>query len=353
MKKNINVLFLITILIAVGIGVYFVFKPFLIAIFAGFALSQLFKNWYGKINKLLRNYPSAACLITCLIIIFIILVPLFITLGLATSEANELYKEYQSGGFDLSVNVENQNTILSNFGFREGKISLQSFLESSQFTSEGAKSLGNFFLKVLGIIYQGASHFIFITFVTFFVLYYLFKDGERIMRKIMNLSPLPNRQEKILLENFTSISRATIKGSLIIAVIQGALLGASFWIAGVSSPTIWAIAAAILSIIPLIGPVLIWLPIGIFLLLSGDIWQAIVVLSSGALIVSTIDNILRPKLVGDASSLHPLLVFLSTIGGIAVFGMLGFLIGPVIVVLFMSLLKIYELEFKKELKEIN
>jgi predicted PurR-regulated permease PerM len=249
--------------------------------------------------------------------------------------------------------LNNQSFLATNLGIKNGKISLQSFLEASQITSESVKDLGNFLFSALKTVYQGTSNFVFTTFVAFFVLYYLFKDGEKLMKKIMALSPLPNSQEKLLLDNFINISRATLKGTLVIAVIQGLLLGLSFFISGVSSPTIWGILAAIFSIIPLVGPVFVWLPVGLFLLISGNIWQAIIVFSSGALIVSTVDNILRPKLVGDASSVHPLLVFLSTIGGLAVFGMLGFLIGPVIVVLFISLLKIYELEFKKELKEIN
>jgi predicted PurR-regulated permease PerM len=354
MKNNINTSFFIGIILVVGFGVYLIFKPFLIAIFTGFVLSYLFRNWYEKINKLLKNkYPSAASLATCIIILTLVLIPLFVILGLATSEVNELYKKYQAGQFDLTIPLNNQSFLATNLGIKNGKISLQSFLEASQITSESVKDLGNFLFSALKTVYQGTSNFVFTTFVAFFVLYYLFKDGEKLMKKIMALSPLPNSQEKLLLDNFINISRATLKGTLVIAVIQGLLLGLSFFISGVSSPTIWGILAAIFSIIPLVGPVFVWLPVGLFLLISGNIWQAIIVFSSGALIVSTVDNILRPKLVGDASSVHPLLVFLSTIGGLAVFGMLGFLIGPVIVVLFISLLKIYELEFKKELKEIN
>jgi predicted PurR-regulated permease PerM len=172
-------------------------------------------------------------------------------------------------------------------------------------------------------------------------LYYFFKDGEAILKKLMDLSPLPTNQEKEIFEKFNQMTVATIKGTLIIALIQGLLIGVVFWIAGVQAPTLWGLLTAIISIIPLLGSVLVWLPVGIVLLFLGSYWQAILVLVAGAVVVSSVDNLLRPKLIEGETSLHPLLVFLSTLGGIAVFGPLGFVIGPVVIVLLIAFLEIY------------
>ena len=130
-------------------------------------------------------------------------------------------------------------------------------------------------------------------------------------------------------------------------------MGIILQIAGFPSPVIWAVITALVSLIPMLGAALVWLPTGIITLFLGNIWQGLLIIIFGALVVSTIDNFLRPKLVGDETSLHPILVFLSTLGGIALFGLAGILLGPIIVVFFVSLLDIYQIEFKDELEKMN
>jgi predicted PurR-regulated permease PerM len=139
----------------------------------------------------------------------------------------------------------------------------------------------------------------------------------------------------------------------VIGAIQGLLGGLAFWIAGVPSPAIWGLIMILLSIIPMIGSTIVWLPAGIILLLVGDVWQGIFILSVGVGVISVIDNILRPKLVGKDTQMHPLLIFFATLGGIAFFGLPGFIIGPIIVSLFMALSEIYSIEFRDQLKEYN
>ncbi len=356
MQKKFSNYFLFVVIIGVGIGAYFVFKPFLVAIIFAFIISQLFQGWYQKINKKLKNKKSLASLATCLIIFLILIIPFFATLGLVVSEANSLYQKSQQNNqvFSLNktINKISESPLVKKIGLNTEEFNLKNIFASEQFT-QITKSIGNFTITIVKKSYQRASHFIFVTFVTFFALYYFFKDGDKMIKKIMKLSPLPAKQEKLLLKKFIGISRATLKGSLIIAIIQGLLMGIIFWIAGVGSPAIWGLVTAILSLIPALGAVLVWLPVGIFLLLTGDIWQAFFVLAAGAIVVSSIDNVLRPKLVGNDASLHPLLVFLSTLGGLVAFGFAGFIIGPIIIVLLVSLLDIYENEFKKELKDTN
>jgi predicted PurR-regulated permease PerM len=144
-----------------------------------------------------------------------------------------------------------------------------------------------------------------------------------------------------------------LKGTIIIGVIQGSLGGIMFWIAGVPSFVIWGVIMVILSIIPAIGSGLVWAPAGIILLFTGNIWEGIFVLLFGGIFISLVDNILRPKLVGNDTEMHPLLVFFATLGGLISFGIIGFIIGPVIMALFLALWEIYGKEFKRQLNKFN
>jgi predicted PurR-regulated permease PerM len=167
------------------------------------------------------------------------------------------------------------------------------------------------------------------------------------------MSPLKDKHDKLLISKFTSISRATLKGTFVVGIIQSALGGIAFLIAGVPSPVIWTLVMLLFSVIPMVGTAIIWVPAGIILLIMGNIWQGVFVLAFGSLVIASIDNILRPKLVGKDTQMHPLLIFFATLGGIAVFGLPGFVIGPIIISLFVALAEIYRSEFRDQLKEFN
>ena len=354
MKNSLNLVFLIALIVLAGICAYLVVKPFLVALLLAFVLSQLFKRWYTKINGKLGNRPSLASFILCVILFFILAIPFLITGGLVTKEATNLYQDIHQTDWQIKIKAASSNTILKNILANNNLLDLQNIgTENSQQIATGLKSVGNFVFSVITKTYQGISHFIFMTFVVFFSLYYLFKDGDALIKKIMAISPLKSDEENKLLKNFISVSKATLKGSLIIAIIQGVLMGIILQIAGFPSPAIWGVITALVSLIPLLGAALIWVPTGIIMLFLGNLWQGALILAFGALVVSTIDNFLRPKLVGNETSLHPILVFLSTIGGIALFGLAGILLGPIIVVFFVSLLDIYQIEFKDELEKMN
>ncbi|MBD3238912.1 MAG: AI-2E family transporter [Candidatus Moranbacteria bacterium] len=352
MKQHINSIFLLALIIIVGLGVYYIFQPFIIPIFLAFLISQFFKGWYNKLNKKLKKFPSIASFIMCIVVFLLLILPLILASSLIINEIKGVYDYLSENDWQGKIESFLNQDSVKQLGLDYENFKFEHYLQTKEF-SDAAKSFSNFGLKAVQKTYESTSNFIMMTFILFFTLFYLFKDNQRIIDKIKRISPLKDKQEDLLFEKFISISKATIKGSLVIAIVQGSLLGVSFWIAGVPSPAIWALIATVLSLIPLVGPAFVWLPVGLVLLLTGGIWQGIFVMIFGALVVGTIDNVLRPKLVGDQSSLHPLLVFFSTIGGIAFFGLMGFLIGPIIVVLFITLLSIYEIEFKKELKKFN
>jgi predicted PurR-regulated permease PerM len=152
-----------------------------------------------------------------------------------------------------------------------------------------------------------------------------------------------------LFERFTTTTRAVAKGTVAIAILQGALGGIAFAIAGVSAPTLWGVAMTFMAVIPAIGPGIIWLPAGIILLLTGSIWQGVFILIVGGLLVSLIDNLLRPILIGRETKMPDALILLATLGGLATFGISGFIVGPIIAAFFLSLWSIFEEKYHTEL----
>lgn len=350
MKDQFNTFFLLALLVLVGYATYIIFAPFLVALFLAFIFFHLFKRWFETINKFLKNRKSLASLATCLIIFVILIIPIIIVSLIIVSEINQLLQNVRSESWQATIQQVINHPLLKSAGFDNSAAAKA--IGDGQF-AQAAKSVGNFFFDAIRKTYQGTSHFVLMSIIMFFSLYYLFKDGDKIERKMMSLSPLKDAQEKKLLDKFISVSKATLMGNLVVAIIQGTLTALIFWIAGISSAAFWGLVTIILSLIPMLGAAAVWLPTGIILLLTGNTWQGIFVLLTGALVISSIDNILRPKLVEGRTSLHPLLVFLSTIGGILVFGITGFIIGPVIVVLMLTLLDIYKLDFKNELKKFN
>jgi len=336
MKKKSNFLFFLIVLS--GIGAFFVMKPFLLSILLAFILSTLFSKTNKKLAKKFKNHTAWSSFFMCLWVMLILIIPFFIITTLMISETNSLIKEVQGKNISFDINSLKNLPLVKTLGIEQ---KLQSEVGVSQLAT-GAQNISSYLFTAVKIIYTSASNLIFILVVCFFALYYFFKDGKMILKKIMDLSPLPSNQEKELFEKFNTMTIATIKGTLIIALIQGILMGLTFWIVNVQAPTLWGFVTTIVSIVPLLGAFLVWLPIGLIMLLLGHYWQGIFILTVGAVIISSVDNLLRPKLIEGKTSLHPLLVFLSTIGGIIVFGPLGFVVGPVLITLLISLLEIHQ-----------
>lgn len=341
---NINVYFFLALLLLAGVGVFLIFQPFLTAILVAAILAVFFARPYEFLKKTFGGNEGWAAIFTCLLAIVIVIVPLSIVLSLAINEANTFYHSEQSSGLlEKSVGLLDKIPLL-NFGGGEG---------AAQRLSGSFQELSKTMIGFLGAAYQSVAGFVLWLFVLFFSLFYFLIDGKRAVGYLMQLSPLRDEHEKLLFQKFISISRATLKGTMIVGLIQGFLGGVAFWIAGVPSPIIWGIFMAILSLIPMVGAGIIWFPASIILLLTGNIWEGTFILLFGVGIVSTIDNILRPKLVGRDTQMHPLLVFFATLGGLSLFGISGFLIGPIILSLFMALADIYSSEYASELRECN
>jgi len=185
-------------------------------------------------------------------------------------------------------------------------------------------------------------------FLVLFISFYLFRDGETIMRNLVNSLPLERKRAEDLIEKTRTIISASVNGVLVIAALQGALGGLMFWILGLPSPLVWGVVMSVLAMLPVGGSGIIWLPAALILIFTGHWVKGVILIAFGALIIGTIDNILRPRLVGGKTGMHDLTIFFSVLGGLKVFGLVGFLLGPVMLAITFALLSIYRKEEPEE-----
>jgi len=346
-SKMRNFLFL-ALLAAVTVAFIWVIKTFAYPIFWAAIIAGMFYPIYRFINRKL-NVPNLSTAITMMITIAVIVVPLILIGTLVVNQSIDMYNSLSQNsgsiktGVSAAVDWVRHNPLTSQLNIDQATI-------TAKFT-ELAQSLTGFLLNSAKSFTQNSVVFLIMLFITFYSLFFFIRDGEKLLKKLMHLCPLGDDQEKMLYNKFTSTTRATIKGSLIVGLIQGTLGGLMFWIAGIDGAIIWGILMVLLASVPGIGPYFVWLPAAIIVIIMGRVWTGIGMILFGALVIGTIDNILRPMLVGKDSQMHPLLVLLSTLGGIAVFGLSGFIIGPIIASLMLAFWEMYEAHYRKQLEK--
>jgi predicted PurR-regulated permease PerM len=167
------------------------------------------------------------------------------------------------------------------------------------------------------------------------------RDGTALSKRIKDAIPLPAEQKRELFTKFTIVTRAMFKGTLLVAIVQGALGGFIFWVLGIHAPVLWGVVMGLFSLLPAVGAAVVWLPVAIYFLATGAIWEGVVLLAFGAFVIGLVDNLLRPFLVGKDTELPDYVVLISTLGGIAIFGLNGFVIGPTIAAMFIAVWDIF------------
>jgi predicted PurR-regulated permease PerM len=183
---------------------------------------------------------------------------------------------------------------------------------------------------------KGTADFILSLALMLYLLFFLLRDGQALTKRITDAIPLSDQQRHALADKSTVVIRAMFKGNILVAIVQGALGGLIFWILGIHAPVLWAVVMALLSLLPAVGAAIVWLPVAIYLLATGSVWEGVVLIAYGALVIGLVDNLLRPFLVSKDTKMPDYLVLISTLGGIAIFGLNGFVIGPLIAALFIA-----------------
>jgi predicted PurR-regulated permease PerM len=307
--------------------------------------------------RLLRGHRSTAALLSCFILILGILIPFYITSNLVVAEAMDIYQATQPQFESMLARSEDWLAEVERWRERL-PAPLSEQLPATTFESIDwngsiqtlSGSLTNLLADIINRTSRGTAQVAFGLFVVIFTMYYLFRDGARAVDRLRYLSPLDAYYEDLLVNRLISVSRATLRGSIILGFVQGGIGAITLAICGVPSAILWGIAMIVLSVIPLVGTWLVMYPIALVQALQGHWVVATVIVVVTAGLISNIDNLLRPRLIGRGAGMHDLLVFFATLGGISVYGVMGFVVGPIIGALFVAMLDIYALEFKPDLE---
>lgn len=326
-------------------------KSFLMAILLAGIFSALAHPIYKKLTIWFKGRKAAASGVTILIIVIIILLPLSGLLGIVTTQAIKV-------GQSATPWVQKQ--LASPAAFSE-KLELLPFYEHIKpYREPILEKAGLLVGKVSQILVSGLQditlgtvNFLFMIAILLYAMFFFLMDGKLLLEKILYYMPLKDEDEKRLLERFTSVTRATIKGTAIIGLIQGSAAGIALAVVGIQAAVFWGTVMTVLSILPGIGTALVWLPAALWLATQGFWLKAIGLVVFCGVVVGSVDNLLRPRLVGKDTEMHDLLILFSTLGGITMFGIIGFIIGPIIAALFVTIWDIYGVVFKDVLPKVK
>lgn len=341
-KKLQSYTFFIALAVASILFIWLVF-PYLYPLFWAAVIATLFYPLQRWIHQRI-GHTNITTSITLMIIIIVVVIPAGALIWLVLQQAIDLYQTYGQT-YDLPWF---QTTIQHYINWPP----LQSWLEALNVEARLASATSSVSRVAYDVVTntgQNAVRWIIELFIMLYALFYFLRDGDHFLKRLMHLLPLGDDNEQHLYDRFVSTVRATLKGTVVIGILQGSIGGIAFAIAGVPAAAFWGIVMVVLSIIPGVGASLVMLPGAVLLFLFGYTWQAIVV-TCAMLIAGTIDNVIRGPLVGKDTQMHPLLIFLATIGGLVAFGASGFVMGPVITALALSLWDMYEHKYHSQLK---
>ena len=333
---------LLCLLIFVTVALIWILLPFYGTIMWAAIIALLFVPLHRWLFARLRGRRTLAALLTLAMVLVIVILPLALITAAMANEATSLYQRLQSG----EVNPANYlhgaydalprwiTALLDRLGLTDFD-TLQRRLtvalsEGTRYIATQAFSLG-----------QNTFEFVASLFITLYLAFFLIRDGEDVARLIRRSVPLASEDKKELAAKFTTVVRATVKGNLLVAAIQGALGGVAFWFLGVSGALLWGVLMAFLSLLPAVGAALVWVPVALYFFMTGAYWQCIALSAWGVLVIGLVDNLLRPILVGKDTRMPDYVVLITTLGGLAVFGINGFVLGPAIAAMFMAVWHIY------------
>lgn len=342
-RANLNRIIIVVMVLLITAMFFAMIRQFLLAILLAGIFSAMAQPLYKRIEGWSGNRSNLASFVTIVLIFLIFFVPMVGLLGVIAGQAIKISQSVRPF-------IEQWTNMPSALGAR-----LQSlpFYESiAAYQGVILQKAGELVGKVSTFLFNSASSItfstintIFLFFVFLYTMFFFLKEGRQILDKFLFYLPLPRSVEQRILDRFTSVAKAAIKGTLVIGIIQGSLAGLAFWAVGIEGPVFWGTIMMVLSIIPAVGSALIWFPAVVILALTGSYFKAIGLLVFCSILVGSVDNLLRPWLVGRDIKLHELMIFFGILGGLSLFGLVGFIIGPIIAALFTTVWDIYAENF--------
>lgn len=327
----------------IGLSLVFVlllrgfFQPIFWAAIMGIVFLPV-ERW---VEERLAGRPSTAALVTVVIILVTVLVPTILIAGAVAEQGLHLYQRLEAGDIRpgaLLLEIEQRMppelvSLLDRMGIVPGTI--------EERISEAAVDASGFIAGLAVSLGQNVGRFAALFFIMLYLLFFVLRDGDRLLDRIMWALPLGDDREKDLFGKFAEVGRATIKGTLVVGTVQGTLGGIMFAILGIQGAVFWGVVMIFLSIVPAVGAALVWLPASIILMFGGSLVRGLILLVFGAVVISLVDNVLRPILVGRDTKMPDWLILLSTLGGLTTFGISGFVMGPIIAGMFLSVWEMF------------
>ena len=346
--------FVLILVLAVSALFLAVIWPFLKPLLLGALLASLCGPLFTWMLRLVRGRRSLAAILTLLLLFLLVAGPLSAFVGVVVSQAVNVSDHaipWVQQHFGAASTFNLHDWLVQRFPALAPHVPDQAQLLEG--FGRAAKAIGAFLVVGVGDLTTGTAGFLLALFVMVYAMFFFFRDGSTIIEKIFYYMPLGHEDEELLLERLRSITRATVKGTLVIGVIQGTLAGLAFWVAGIDGAAFWGTVMTVLSVVPGIGAALVWVPAVVYLYLIGQPLAATLLLAWCAAVVGTVDNVLRPILVGKDAKMPDLLILLGTLGGLFLFGAIGFIVGPIICGLFLTVWEIYGATFKSILPPVK
>jgi predicted PurR-regulated permease PerM len=333
---------LLLLLVAATLALGWILAPFYGAILWGWIVALLFAPVHRWLLARLRGRALPAALLTLLLALLVVVLPVALVGAALAREAALAVQRLQTGAWDPSLNLRGLFDALpawlTHLLERLGGVTFDTLqrglgtalAQASQIVASHALGIGHdTFDFLVGLC------------VALYLAFFLIRDGHRIRRAAQRVLPLTPAHQQELFDKFSGVIRATVKGNLLVAAIQGALGGLAFWFLDIDAALLWGVLMAVLSLLPAVGAALVWLPVAAYLLLTGSVGEGLALIAYGMLVIGLIDNLLRPALVGKDTRLPDYVVLLTTLGGMAVFGVNGFVLGPVIAAMFVAVWHIH------------
>ncbi|UCD71010.1 MAG: AI-2E family transporter [Syntrophobacterales bacterium] len=343
-RKHFSSMLIIFLIILSCYLFYVIFSPFLIPIIWAIILAIVFYPVYRGLNHRLKGRKSFCALVMTSFVVLLIVFPSAYMLSMLANEAISAYAFFETGletGRFQSILGVKDHPIIQGLWHRLNQYVDLSELDINSLLLENLRMVSTFAMNQTSRIIKGFS-FIIINFCLVIIsLYYVFKDGDQLLRKVREAIPLAPQDKNLLFNRLEEMVYATLYGGVLVALLQGFLGGFAFWFLGLSSPIFWGTVMAFLSFVPIIGSFLVWGPVVVYFFFQGSLLKGIVLMVWGGVVVGLSDNFLRPILISKRTKLHTMLLFFGVLGGIKSFGLLGLIVGPLVVTICITALDIY------------
>ena len=341
--------FLVLLVAAISVAFVAMIRAFLLTILLAAIFTGLSYPMYLWFLRTFRSRSALAAIATLIVLVTVVIVPLLAVLGAGANEAlrvTETIRPTLERLVDRPGEFNRRLRVLPGYHYIE-PYRAQIFIKAGELLG----STSAFMFSALSATTRATAVFVFHFVILLYTMFFFLTGGPALLAGVMGYLPLKDADKERMLDKFVCVTRATLKGTILTGAAQGVMGGLAFWVVGIDGAIFWGTVMTVLSIIPGIGSALVWVPAAIILMVSGEVWRGVGLAAFGGIVIGSIDNLLRPLLVGHDTQMHELLIFFSTLGGLLMFGVMGFIVGPILAALFVTVWEMFAVAFRGSIAE--